>query len=167
MPERALPLLLLLLVSTSAASAAGEIPAGVDGKAYLEVATTILCDCGCHPQSVHECACGRAAKMREEIAAALAAGGPGGTAQTGAQVIAAYVAKHGEKIRIAPTTHGFNLVAWLGPSLGLLAAGIGIAVALRRWRGGAGPLPLPAGAPLPAGDEDYVKRLARALDEER
>ena len=167
MPERALPLLLLLLVSTSAASAAGEIPAGVDRKASLEVATTILCDCGCHPQSVHECACGRAAKMREEIAAALAAGGPGGTAQTGAQVIAAYVAKHGEKIRIAPTTHGFNLVAWLGPSLGLLAAGIGIALALRRWRGGAAPLPLPAGAPLPAGDEDYVKRLARALDEER
>ena len=31
---------------------------------YDEAINTILCDCGCHPQTVKECACGRAAEMR-------------------------------------------------------------------------------------------------------
>ena len=80
LPDRRAPALLGLLLALSAPlQAAGEIPAEVDQKAYLEVATTILCDCGCHPQSVHACACGRAAEMREEIAAALTRGGPGGS----------------------------------------------------------------------------------------
>jgi cytochrome c-type biogenesis protein CcmH/NrfF len=170
LPERrrALAGLLASLFLVGAAWAAGEIPAGVPRQDYLEVATTILCDCGCHPQSVHECACGRAAEMREEIAAAINTGGPGGTPQTGTAVIAAYVERHGEKIRIAPTFRGFNLVAWLGPSIGLLAAAIAIALVLRRWRAGAVPaLPAPAGAPLPGADDPYLKRLARELEEER
>jgi cytochrome c-type biogenesis protein CcmH/NrfF len=160
--------LLLTLIVAGVAFAAGEIPPGVDREAYLEVATTILCDCGCHPQSVHECACGRAAEMRDEIAGALNTGGPGGTRQSASQVIAGYVARHGEKIRIAPTTRGFNLVAWLGPGIGFLIAGIVVALALRRWRGAVPALPAPAGEPSAAlVDDAYVKRLARELEEGR
>ena len=124
------------------------------------MATTILCDCGCHPQAVHACACGRAAEMRDEIAAALLGGGPGGTAQTAEQVIAEYVSRYGEKIRIAPTTRGFNLVAWLGPSIGFLLAGAAVFLALRRWRGGPGSQPAPVGAPV-ALDPAYLQRLQR------
>ena len=52
---------------------------------------------------------------------------------TGDEVIASYVAKHGEKILIAPDARGFNLFAWLGP-LGLLLSGIvGIVLLVRRW----------------------------------
>ena len=34
-----------------------------DESEYLKAAETILCDCGCHPQSVADCACGRAAEL--------------------------------------------------------------------------------------------------------
>lgn len=163
MPERRLGAFLLALALWGPVGAAGEIPPGVDTKQYLEVANTILCDCGCHPQSVHACACGRAAEMREEIAAALHSGGPGGTPQTGKQVIAAYVARYGEKIRIAPTKQGFNLVAWLGPSIVLLSAGIAVAFALRRWRGRTEPEPVPV---VTEGDLAYVQRIRQELGEE-
>jgi cytochrome c-type biogenesis protein CcmH len=164
LPERGAAACLFLFLALSAPlQAAGEIPPGVDQKAYLEVATTILCDCGCHPQSVHACACGRAAEMREEIAAALTGGGPGGTPQSARQVIDAYVARYGEKIRIAPTKRGFNLVAWVGPSVGLLAAGLVVLLALRRWRGPDTPAPAGAAADL---DPAYLLRLRRELEEE-
>ncbi|HEX5044820.1 MAG TPA: cytochrome c-type biogenesis protein CcmH [Candidatus Polarisedimenticolaceae bacterium] len=166
MPERRARALLLALALWAPVQAAGEIPPGVDEKAYLEVATTVLCDCGCHPQSVHACACGVAAQRREEIAAALMHGGPGGTPQSSAQVIAAWVAKYGEKIRIAPTKRGFNLVAWLGPSCALLAAGVALSLALRRWRGRGEPEPVAAGVPADL-DPSYLQRLRRELGEER
>jgi cytochrome c-type biogenesis protein CcmH len=163
--RRAAAGLLWLLALSSSPQAAGEIPPGVDTKAYLEVANTILCDCGCHPQSVHACACGRAAEMREEVATALTRGGPGGRPQTAKQVIDAYVARYGEKIRIAPTKRGFNLVAWVGPSVGFLAAALLLLLALRRWRGTDAPAPVPAGA---AADLDpvYLQRLRRELGED-
>jgi cytochrome c-type biogenesis protein CcmH len=166
LPERRAGALLLTLALWTPVGAAGEIPAGVDEKAYLEVATTVLCDCGCHPQSVHACACGVAAERRQEIAAALMHGGPGGTPQSSAQVIAAWVAKYGEKIRIAPTKRGFNLVAWLGPSVGLLIAAACVLLALRRWRSRGQPEPVPAGLPADI-DPAYLQRLQRELGEER
>lgn len=166
MPEARAAAAALVFALALPAQAAGEIPASIDREAYLEVASTILCDCGCHPQSVHACACGRAAEMRDEIAAALLRGGPGGTPQTAAQVIASYVARHGEKIRIAPTTRGFNLVAWLGPFVGLMAAGIAVLFALRRWR--AAPQPQVARAETgPDLDPAYLQRLQRELRDER
>ena len=164
MPEMRAASLLLLLALAGPAQAAGEIPPGVDEKAYLEVATTVLCDCGCHPQSVHACACGMAAQRREEIAAALLRGGPGGTPLSAAQVIALWVSRYGEQIRIAPTKRGFNLVAWLGPSIALLAAAVAVSLALRRWRGLAQAEPLPAGAGADL-DPAYLQRLRRELEE--
>ena len=155
------------LAGAAPARAAGEIPSGVAKDAYLEVATTILGDCGCHPQSVHECACGRAAEMREEIAAALRSGGPGGTPQTAAAVIAGYVAEHGEKIRIAPTVSGFNLVAWIGPSVGLLAAVVVVLLAMRRWRSAGAPAAAAAAGAAPAvsPDDPYLRRVAAEVEE--
>ena len=62
----------MLLLSPLAAPLAQQPPPGeAVSAAYDEAARMILCDCGCHPQSAHECACGRAAEMREEIQAIL------------------------------------------------------------------------------------------------
>ena len=85
-----------------------------DTAGYEEAISTIRCDCGCHPQSVKDCACGRAGALRDEMRGAIDGG------LTGEQVIAAYVEQHGEQIRIAPTARGFNLIAWLGPLFGLV-----------------------------------------------
>lgn len=159
---------LFALGIAGAASAApaqqGASPA-LDAGEYDEAVRTLLCDCGCHPQSVHDCACGRAAEMRSEIAAEV------GSGKTAEQIIEA----RGEAARIVPTTRGFNLVAWLGPAAGfLIAAGVMIGM-LRRWRrtskeaggeaggeagaGEAGPY-----APL-ATDDAYLARIRHELEE--
>lgn len=122
---------------------------------YDQAARTILCDCGCHPQSVHDCACGRAEEMRAEIAGEVASG------KTGAQVIEAYVARHGEKILVAPPAVGFNLVAWLGPGVLLVGAALGLTLVLKRWRRPAAP----AAAGAPPLEADWKERLDEALRE--
>lgn len=121
-------------------------------------AKAILCDCGCHPQSVKDCACGRAAAMRDEMATMAAQG------STGIQVIDGYVARNGEKILVAPKAEGFNLVAWLGPLAGLFLMAAVMAVVLRRWRSKsvAALVPAPAG---PAADDPYAARLEREVRE--
>lgn len=142
------------------------VPAAVasDQAEYEHAAKTILCDCGCHPQSVHDCACGRAAEMRDEMHALIEQG------RTGEQVIAAYVAEHGEAIRIAPVARGFNLLAWLGPLGGLLAAMAALGLIVRRWvrtPHGARPAVGDPAAPLAPDDGAYRERLRREIEELR
>ena len=126
--------------------------------AYERAARAILCDCGCHPQSVLECACGHAQEMREAIAAEAAAG------KSAEAIIAGYVARSGESILVVPKAEGFNLLAWLGPGVGLLVAILGVAALVRRWKSRR---PSPAvETPSPPADADLA-RLRRAIDEIR
>jgi cytochrome c-type biogenesis protein CcmH len=140
------------------------VPLGEAGAAYDKAATTILCDCGCHPQSVKECACSRAEKMRVALASEAQSG------KSGDAIIAGYVAKYGQKILISPEVSGFNLVAWFAPGFGLLLAAAGLVVIIRRWN--RRPDPAAGGAP-PAGpgatpdDEAYRVRLRRNLEDLR
>jgi cytochrome c-type biogenesis protein CcmH len=155
--------LLLLTLLPAFTVTAAEAPASFDAAAYEEATKTILCDCGCHPQSVHDCACGRAAEMREEIQALVQQG------MTGEEIIASYVQRFGEQIRVAPTADGFNLVAWLGPLLGLLGASVMLFVMLTRWsRRRAVVLEQAQAAPPvePSRDaETYRQRLRQAVEE--
>ena len=163
-PRARLPLLLLVLALGAPPASAQGAPA-LDPALrpeYDEAAVTILCDCGCHPQTVADCSCGRADEMRKEIAAMVGSGGPGGTPMSGEQVIDAYVARHGEKIRIAPTTRGFNLVAWLGPGVVILGAAAALVLVLRRWRRRAPETSAPA-EPAPSPDDPWMQRLESDL----
>ncbi len=136
-------------------------PTGPAGQAYEQAANTILCDCGCHPQSVKECACGRAEQMRAAIAADAAQG------KSGDQIVAAYVARYGQKILVSPPATGFNLVAWTGPAIGLVAAALLIGLTIRRWRAVSAAAPA-EGAPLAGGvDESYRARLRDDLEKIR
>ena len=103
---------------------------GLQGKAavsYERAATMLLCDCGCNPQAIKDCACGRADDLRASLAKDALAG------KSGDEIIAAYVARNGQKILVSPPAAGFNLVAWAGPAIGLLGAAVVIAVLVRRW----------------------------------
>jgi len=139
------------------------MPSSADAVAQAadKAASTILCDCGCHPQSTKECACERAAEMRGAIAAEAASG------KSGEAIIAGYVAKYGQKILISPDASGFNLVAWLAPGFGILTAALVIALAIRRWRRTAVAI-RPEAASLPSGDDAaYRARLAAEVDDLR
>jgi cytochrome c-type biogenesis protein CcmH/NrfF len=130
-------------------------------SAYEKAASAILCDCGCHPQSVLSCACSHAEEMREAIAAEASAG------RTAEEIIAGYVARSGESILVVPKAEGFNLLAWLGPTAALLMAIAAIALVLRRWRAGASREALGASAAVPAPGDAELARLRRAIDELR
>ena len=153
--------LLLILAGTA-------IPAAVDVAEHEKATAAILCDCGCHPQSVKDCACGRAAEMRGEIAD-LIAGKDGEGPRTADAVIALYVANHGEQILVTPPAHGFNLVAWVGPFVVLVVALAGVSLLVRRWTARSAPSAAAAGVDAPALDpaDPYLGRLQRELEERR
>ncbi len=68
-----------------------------------------------------------AQQMRAVIRDQLRAG------RTPDQVRAYFVSKYGEWILLQPEAHGFNLTVYVLPVLGLLAGGVVIVLAARRW----------------------------------
>ncbi len=151
--------------------APAAIPAAGPAAEYGKVIQTIRCDCSCHPQSIESCACGRAAEMRETIARMIEGTGDG-DGMTGEAVIAQYVAEHGEQIRIAPPVTGFNLLAWLGPLIGLVLGLLAAGALVRHLARNAGQTTpgVPAGAaPAETGpldhDDPYRAKLRRQLEE--
>ncbi len=139
-----------------------------DPDEYDKVISTILCDCSCHPQSVKDCSCGRSDQMRETIRSLVAGDAADGrAAMTADAVIARYVAEQGEQIRIAPTSEGFNLVAWLGPFVALFGGGVGLVLLLRRWLRRQEPVASTPPAETAAEDEPYLRRLREKLEEMR
>jgi len=141
------------------------VPAAAEQTPQTLVENALMCYCGCTDLMVRTCTCGTAARIKDDIAQRLASG------QTVDQVIEAYVAQHGEKIRSAPTRRGFNLLAWVMPFAAILTAGIWIVVRVRRWAAfGAGPPATVAGAPrtlpladLPGADRKRLDRIEREL----
>lgn len=136
-------------------------PEGSALKAYEFATTKLLCDCGCNPQSIKECACGRAEELRVSLAGDANAG------KTGEAIVATYVAKHGQKILVAPPASGFNLIAWTGPAIGVVTATIMIAFMLRRWRVTSAARPQDAAPPVSAEDDAYLSRLRKDVEEGR
>jgi cytochrome c-type biogenesis protein CcmH len=120
-----------------------------------EIEEALTCQCGCG-LTVHSCnhlQCPSAIPLKQEIGEQLALD------KTHAEVLAHFAGKYGEKVLSAPTTTGFNVVAWVTPFAAPLVAAIVIVVLVRRWRrrGGAG-APEPA---APAGDAADAARRAR------
>ena len=137
------------------------VPEGAAGKAYEFAANTLLCDCGCNPQSIKECACGRAEELRVALAQDAGAG------KTGDAIVAAYVSKYGQKILVSPPASGFNLIAWTGPAIGVLSATVLIAFMLRRWQRASAGLPQETVPPASPADDAYLARLRKDVEEGR
>jgi cytochrome c-type biogenesis protein CcmH len=119
-----------------------------------EVSEGLTCQCGCgltvancnHPQ------CEFAVPIRVQIDKMIARG------MTRPQIIAWFRTTYGEKVLSAPTTEGFNLLAWIMPFAVLLAGGVGIVFVFGRWR---------SVAPHPDADANPVDpELKRRLESE-
>jgi cytochrome c-type biogenesis protein CcmH len=117
-------LILPLMVPMRAARAAAT--------SRQEIAEGLTCQCGCgltvancnHPN------CSFSVPMREHIDTMLAHG------MGRAEIIAYFRKQYGEKILSAPTTQGFNLLAWTLPFAALLVGGGLVVLMMGRWRGG-------------------------------
>jgi cytochrome c-type biogenesis protein CcmH len=113
-------LLSFVLLGTDAATAA---------LTTQDVEESLTCQCGCG-LTVHSCnhlQCGFAVPVKAEIVQQL---GEGKNKET---IVADFMARYGEKVLSAPTTSGFNLVAWLTPFLVVAVGGVLIGIAGVRW----------------------------------
>jgi cytochrome c-type biogenesis protein CcmH len=95
-----------------------------------EVSEGLTCQCGCgltvancnHPQ------CEFSVPTRLQIETLIARG------MGREQIIRFFRAKYGEKILSAPTSEGFNLLAWIIPFAAVFAGCFIIVSAISRWR---------------------------------
>ena len=65
--------------------------------------------------------------MLRELSAAIASGA------TDKEILASFTAKYGATVLAAPTTHGFDLVAWVAPIAVFAAALLGTILLVRHW----------------------------------
>jgi cytochrome c-type biogenesis protein CcmH/NrfF len=89
----------------------------------------LMCTCGCN-QVLLECnhvGCSASERMRGELMAALDSG------DNDDLILQRFVQKYGTVVLAAPTTKGFNRVAWIIPYLTLLAGIAGTVVLVRTW----------------------------------
>jgi len=89
----------------------------------------LMCQCGC-AQLLGECdhvGCPDRDKELGELTAAIDAG------ESDQQILDGFVAKYGAVVLAAPTTHGFDLVAWIAPFAVFAAALLGTILLVRRW----------------------------------
>jgi len=124
-----------------------------------EVCEGLTCQCGCgltvancnHPN------CPFAVPLRTEIDGMIKAG------MSRTAIIAHFRQKYGEKILSAPTTEGFNILAWIMPFAALLGGAVLILVAVGRWRPAR---PAPQTSPPESRGGEVDPRLKKLLERE-
>ena len=132
--------------------------AGDDLQArFKDLGHRLMCRCGCN-QVLLECnhvGCTYSDKMRGELMAGLQSG------QNDDLILQRFVQEYGAVVLAAPTTTGFNRIAWIMPFVAL-ALGLALVIWLVRvWRGRWHPAPAGAVASLPADAVDAFRRRAR------
>jgi cytochrome c-type biogenesis protein CcmH len=130
-----------------------------------EVSQSLTCQCGCG-LTVANCnmpTCSFSVPLRAEIDRMI------GRGMGRAQIVAFYRHEYGEKVLSAPTTEGFNLLAWTMPFIALFVGGGLIVLAFGRWRSAPPLIPAgdgPAGA-APSFDPELKRRLEKELEERK
>jgi cytochrome c-type biogenesis protein CcmH/NrfF len=113
-------LLGMLSVTPAVAAVTKEQVKGVSGD--------LICYCGCANKVVATCGCSTADQIEADIKAQLKAG------KSKEEIIAAYVAQHGEVGLATPKPTGFNITAWIMPIVALLIGGVVVRTVVVRWR---------------------------------
>ena len=129
-----------------------------------EVSEGLTCQCGCG-LTVANCnmpTCGFSVPMRRDIDRLI------GEGKTRAQIISFYRAQYGEKVLSAPTTEGFNILAWTMPFIALAVGGGLMVVAVGRWHSSSPPAPADSktGAQL-SFDPELRRKLEKEIEERR
>lgn len=130
-----------------------------------DVSEGLTCQCGCG-LTVANCnmpTCGFSVPMRREIDRMI------GEGKSRAQIIAFYRREYGEKILSAPTTEGFNILAWTMPFIALALGGGLMVFAVGRWHSHRSSTPADSnpGAPATPFDPELRRKLEKELEERR
>jgi cytochrome c-type biogenesis protein CcmH len=113
----------------------------------------LMCSCGCG-QVLGECnhvGCPDSPVQLAELKTAM------NTSMNDKQILSSFAAKYGATVLAAPTTTGFNLVAWIAPFAVFLAALLGTILLIRHWSIG-GKHSEPANTPEMDALRDRIRR---------
>jgi len=116
----------------------GATPSHSADTRFNDLGHKLMCKCGCN-QILLECnhvGCAYSTRMRDELTASLSRGaGPGGsTPDSDELVLRSFVQQYGATVLAAPTTTGFNIVAWIVPFVVLVGGLSLITVVVRKWK---------------------------------
>ncbi|HUI83719.1 MAG TPA: cytochrome c-type biogenesis protein CcmH [Candidatus Binatia bacterium] len=130
---------------------------GADSDArFNRLGHQLMCMCGCN-QILLECnhvGCTYSDRMRNELEAGIARG------DSDSLVLQAFVQKYGNTVLAAPTSTGFNRVAWIMPFAVFVAAVFVTVWLVRLWKSRAVAQPVPRPA-LKAEELDELRKKAR------
>ncbi len=143
MPRLPNPLRRLLQLALVCVAIFAFMGAGDDAARFNDLGHRLMCVCGCN-QILLECnhvGCKYSDTMRGELMAAVERGDNDDLTLQG------FVQKYGTTVMAAPTTKGFNRVAWIMPYLALVLGLTTVVLIVRAWK--MRPLILPEGAVVP------------------
>jgi cytochrome c-type biogenesis protein CcmH/NrfF len=142
----------LLLI---AVLAIGFMGADADAR-FTKLGHQMMCMCGCN-QVLLECnhvGCAYSERMRNELTAGLERG------DSDSLVLQSFVQKYGNTVLSAPTSSGFNVIAWIMPFAVFAAASALTVWLVRLWK--ARPVAQPVARPnVGAGELDALRKKAR------
>lgn len=119
-------LLLVAIVASTVASMGASDPQ----SRFNDLGHKMICQCGCN-QVMLECnhvGCPVSPVMRNELMAGIARG------DSDNLILQSFVQKYGPTVLGAPTSKGFNLLAWIMPFAVLLLGLVGTALLVRKWK---------------------------------
>jgi cytochrome c-type biogenesis protein CcmH/NrfF len=121
---------------------------------FNDLGHKMMCTCGCG-QVLLECnhvGCQSSDKMRTELIAAMNRG------DNDDLILQGFVQKYGSVVLAAPTTTGFNRVAWIIPYVALTLGLAGVVVLVRTWKLRRAPAPVANVGGAPIGHMDELRR---------
>lgn len=139
-----------------AVAAAVMIGSGATDPAarFNDLGHKMMCTCGC-AQVLLECnhvGCTVSGGMRDELSNQIAGG------QNDSLILQSFVQRYGATVLAAPTTQGFDLVAWIAPFAVFAAALLGTILLVRRWTAAMPPAEAMATDPASIELRDKIRR---------
>jgi len=124
------------------------------GSRFNDLGHRLMCTCGC-AQLLGECnhvGCPESPRELNELKAGIAAGA------SDKEILAAFASKYGATVLAAPTTQGFDLVAWIAPFAVFAAALLGTILLIRRWSVGKTQAPAQTNDPATEALREKIRR---------
>ncbi len=154
MPLKRFRMVPAILLGTLLLLGAGDDSARVDRLGHK-----MICMCGCN-QILLECnhlRCPSLTPMHAELVAAVDRG------DADDAIVQSFVQEYGAVVLAAPTTRGFDRIAWIMPYAALVLGILLVAFVVRVWRNR--PLPAPVGVPTPVAGPELDRFRAQARKE--
>ena len=147
-------LLIVLSVGMVLIMGAGE----ASSSRFNRLGHQLMCMCGCN-QILVECnhvGCSYSDRMRKELQAAIDRG------DNDDLILQGFVQNYGNTVLSAPTSKGFNRVAWIMPVVIFFAALAAVVAVVRAWKHRVAlATPGTPGVTVPDNPEDEFRRRAR------